>query len=407
MPYKFLDKKTFLVQVQRAGIRKTKRGTGSEADAKRAEALLIAEIDGKLELERAARLLGVETTGTTATARVLVPTLREFIETRWVEHARVVQNEGTQRTSQTPLRYLVYYLGDKRLDELVQPSVINAFVEAMKEKGPISFTLRRDGQPRRRKCEALTNATINKALQCLQALLNLAHAEDVIDKAARIDMLPTDDSTPVIPPTEEQFQQLLGACGKFCEVAPLLADVVAFTAETGLRRAEIFHLTWASVDLARAALRVEMQQKGRMVNGRPWRPKHNKWREVPLSTKAKAILEQRRADGPSGADDLVFPNQGGAPYDRMDRAPAAAGKGYFFDAVEVAGLKGKVTFHGLRHLFAVRLLTRGVPITVVSEILGHSDVNLTVKRYGRFASDAKVKWEAIKALDVGRTDFEA
>jgi site-specific recombinase XerD len=69
--------------------------------------------------------------------------------------------------------------------------------------------------------------------------------------------------------------------------------------------------------------------------------------------------------------------------------------------VIAAGLKGKVTFHCLRHLFAVRLLTRGAPITVVSELVGHSDINLTVKRYGRFSSDAKVKWEAVKVLDVG------
>lgn len=83
----------------------------------------------------------------------------------------------------------------------------------------------------------------------------------------------------------------------------------------------------------------------------------------------------------------------------MDHAPECAGKGFFPDAVETAGLKGMMSFHGLRHLFAVRLLTRGVPITVVSDLLGHSDINLTVKRYGRFASDAKVKWEAMKVLD--------
>ncbi len=40
---------------------------------------------------------------------------------------------------------------------------------------------------------------------------------------------------------------------------------------------------------------------------------------------------------------------------------------FFPDAVEAAGLKGASSFHGLRHLFAVRLLTRGVPITIVSE----------------------------------------
>jgi integrase len=72
-----------------------------------------------------------------------------------------------------------------------------------------------------------------------------------------------------------------------------------------------------------------------------------------------------------------------------------AGHGWFPDAVESAELKGVVTMHSLRHLF----LTMGVPITVVSELLGHSDIDLTVKRYGRFSSDAKVKWDAVKKLD--------
>jgi site-specific recombinase XerD len=83
----------------------------------------------------------------------------------------------------------------------------------------------------------------------------------------------------------------------------------------------------------------------------------------------------------------------------MDRAPECAGKGYFGELVAAAGLSGKMSFHSLRHLFAVRLLTRGVAITVVSELLGPSDINMTVKRYGRFASDAQVKFDAMKVLD--------
>jgi integrase len=134
-----------------------------------------------------------------------------------------------------------------------------------------------------------------------------------------------------------------------------------------------------------------------MVNGKPWKPKCNKFREVPLSTKAKAIMVERCAA--LDPDDLVFPNKGGAPYIRLDYAPKDSGKGFFPDAVKAAGMKGSMTFKHLRHLFAVRLLTRGVPITVVSELLGHSNIQLTVKRYGRFASDARVKWDALKVLD--------
>jgi hypothetical protein len=36
---------------------------------------------------------------------------------------------------------------------------------------------------------------------------------------------------------------------------------------------------------------------------------------------------------------------------------------------------------------------------VVSAWLGHSDVNLTVKRYGRWSSEAREQWSWIKKLD--------
>lgn len=399
MPIKFLDSKTFIVQVQRGGRRRTRRGTGTEADARKAESELVAELDHEQELDRAARLLGVDRIAEQKPKKIAIPTLREYFEQRWVEHAKVVHNPTTRIKSEFPFKYLLYYLGDRRLDELLEPKAINAFIEAMKSRGPIAFQSRKDGSPRKLWCQQISNCTLNKCLQLLRALLFLAHREKVITSPPRIDLLPEDDSEAVVAISEEDFSRLLTACAEFREVAPLLPDVAEFTAETGLRRGEVFTLTFRSVDLARNCIRVEMQRRVRLVNGQPWKPKNSKWREIPLSVRARAIIDQRRADGPCGPDDFVFPNQGGAPYVRMDHAPECAGKGFFPDAVEAAGMKGMMSFHGLRHLFAVRLLTRGVPITVVSDLLGHSDINLTVKRYGRFSSDAKVKWEAMKALD--------
>jgi integrase len=398
MPIKMFNKQDWLVQVQRGGVRRTRRGTGGEAEARKVEAEMLGELTLESRLDDAARLLGVDRHAQ-APAPAPVPTLRQFFDARWVEHAKVVQNASTRAKTRCPWNYALCYLGDKLLTDLLRPAEINAFIEAMKKNGGMSFTLRGDGEPWGRRKRELTNATINQSLKLLRALLFLAHAEGVIPSEPKLDLLPMDDSTPVIPPTETQFRKLLAVCEDFREVAPLLPEVTEFTAETGLRRGEIFHLTWGSVDLERDAIRIEMQARGRMVNGRAWRPKHNKWREVPLSARAKAILLERHAAGPTGEHDLVFPNKNGAPYTPIDGAEGGAGKGFFFDAVAAAGLKGKVTFHGLRHLFAVRLLTKGVPITVVSEMLGHADINLTVKRYGRFSTDAKVKWDAIKALD--------
>ena len=39
------------------------------------------------------------------------------------------------------------------------------------------------------------------------------------------------------------------------------------------------------------------------------------------------------------------------------------------------------------------------PIAIVSQWMGHSDVNLTVKRYGRFAAEAKEQFAWINTLD--------
>ena len=45
-----------------------------------------------------------------------------------------------------------------------------------------------------------------------------------------------------------------------------------------------------------------------------------------------------------------------------------------------------------------RRLRPGIPTAVVSAWLGHSDVNLTVKRYGRWSSEAREQWDWIKKL---------
>lgn len=54
--------------------------------------------------------------------------------------------------------------------------------------------------------------------------------------------------------------------------------------------------------------------------------------------------------------------------------------------VELAGIRKRVTFHTARHTFATMLLSKGVPITTVQALMGHSSVRTTqvyaeVKKY--------------------------
>ena len=55
---------------------------------------------------------------------------------------------------------------------------------------------------------------------------------------------------------------------------------------------------------------------------------------------------------------------------------------HFRKLIVPAGLSPKTRIHDLRHTFATLLIERGVPIKVVSELLGHSSIAITLATYG-------------------------
>ena len=56
------------------------------------------------------------------------------------------------------------------------------------------------------------------------------------------------------------------------------------------------------------------------------------------------------------------------------------------EILKEAGLKA-YTVHTLRHTFATRALEAGIPIKVVSEILGHASVQITMDTYSHVLPD--------------------
>ena len=73
---------------------------------------------------------------------------------------------------------------------------------------------------------------------------------------------------------------------------------------------------------------------------------------------------------------LVFASETGAPLDRRDLTTRQ-----FKPLLERAGLPQKTRFHDLRHTCATLLLTKNVNPKVVSEMLGHSNIAITLDTY--------------------------
>lgn len=392
-------------------LRRCQRFRGSETEARLLRQRIVAELDEEVrrllssqqlaeEKKRAAKLLGIDLAPTNKRASATQLTLREFLVGRWAQHALVTQNETTRRTTRGHIAYLTYFLGTLRLVDVDQAAVARVR-EGLWRDGPRSFAVNRSGEPRKRRCETFTPTAVNRILATLAAALNLAERERLIDRAPRVDLLPRDDSDPIVPPTDDELRAILTAAEDFRDIAPLMPEAIELAAETGMRAGEQFTLTWRSVDFTMGetgAIRIEKQPRAKLIGGKPWRPKHMKSRIIPLTPRARELLIDLRKRVPSDPDDVVIPSRGGSPYNRLEAAPDKAGKGFYVDVVEVAALGRHVRWHDLRHYFAVRALLRGVPMMVVSTWLGHSDINLTVKRYGRFGAEAREQWAWAKRM---------
>jgi integrase len=160
----------------------------------------------------------------------------------------------------------------------------------------------------------------------------------------------------------------------------------------GLRRGELLGLCWEDVDLDGEKL--EVVQTLQRVSGRLQfvRPKtEDSERTVPLpSICVEALREHRRRQFAERSDrwpdwedhGLVFPSLRGTPMepDNLRRSWGAIRK--------TAGL-GDMRFYDLRHACVTLLLNLGVPPQVVRDIVGHSDIEVTMTIYAHASLDDK------------------
>jgi integrase len=159
---------------------------------------------------------------------------------------------------------------------------------------------------------------------------------------------------------------------RLLDVADETLQPVLITAlHTGLRRGELFALTWQDIDLKQGVVRVVQTKSGER-------------REIPLSdTIRETLLTLPRCL----ASDYVFSGKTGQRLVDIRKR--------FHRALKEAGIEGFV-FHDLRHTFTSHLVMAGVDLMTVKEFLGHTDIKMTL-RYAHLAPD--YKRAAISRLD--------
>lgn len=156
-----------------------------------------------------------------------------------------------------------------------------------------------------------------------------------------------------------------------------LKPLVLLALNTGLRRGELFSLEWSDIDFLPNRLTVRAAAS-----------KGARTRHIPLNATACGVL--KRWQKQSSGTGLVFPGKKGKRLDNI----STAWRKLITDA-EIEGF----TFHDLRHDFATKTLQAGADIVVLSKLLGHSDLKMTL-RYSHVTDEALAA--AVERLPVNR-----
>lgn len=179
------------------------------------------------------------------------------------------------------------------------------------------------------------------------------------------------------------------------------AGVFALIAATGMRRGEALAVRWVDVDLDAGTLAVTgTLGRGGGTLERTSPKSARSRRTLALTPGVVAVLRRQRVEqleakmraGSRWSDSgFVFTTEIGTPIEPRNVLRE------FVAAVDRAGIDGDgVGLHTLRHSAATAMLDAGVPLHVVSRILGHSSVAITGDTYGH-AGDARQR-DAVDVL---------
>lgn len=220
-----------------------------------------------------------------------------------------------------------------------------------------------------RQAESAKPATINKELRCLSAALNYAQREwgwiaenpvsgrTLTEPEGRIRWL-----------TADQAQSLLMAAENEPKASEHLPSFIRLALHTGMRKGEMLGLEWERVNLSTGIITLYGSQT-----------KNGKRRSVPINATARAALIQRARfrSAHCPASLWVFCHASGARIASLRRS--------FDSACRRVGIMD-FHIHDLRHTCAAWLVSAGVALVEVRDLLGHSSITMT-ERYAHLAPE--------------------
>ncbi|MCK9379923.1 MAG: site-specific integrase [Sulfuritalea sp.] len=221
----------------------------------------------------------------------------------------------------------------------------------------------------KRKNDGVSGSTINRELDLLSAASNFARITlewNVQNPVTGMSLKEPQGRLRWIK--KEEAERLIGEASKEEKKSPHLADFIRLALNTGCRKNELLKLSWDRVDLVTGCIRLEGENT-----------KNGKRRFVPLSDVARSALANRARfrDEHCPKSPWVFSHENGKRVQFMQ------------NGFQAACSRAKITdfrVHDLRHTCASWLVSAGVPLLEVKELLGHGSIEMT-ERYAHLAPE--------------------
>jgi integrase len=266
--------------------------------------------------------------------------------------------------------YVIPAVGQHRLAKLT-PDHVHAMLLAMEQRGL---------SPRTRR---LTRTVLRRALTSAERFGHVTRNVASLTEPPKVGSTKLDDAL-----TLDQAKAVLEAA-KDDRFAAMAEIVLAL----GLRKGEVLALRWADIDFEHGTLTVNGTMKSRRGGG--WyvdAPKTKRSERVlPLVDRVRDALAGRRVIQDderlrSGADwhdhGFVFTTRTGTPVNEWNAYR-------WWQRLTVRAGIGPRRFHASRHTTATLLHEQGVPLEVISALLGHASLAITADIYTDIGLRAK------------------
>ena len=267
-----------------------------------------------------------------------VPVLRDFVAGPWTEAHFNRYKPSTRKGVRFQLdRRILPAFGSKRLDR-ISPAAVRRWFDRHSRTAP---------------------GNANHGLAVFRQIMNFAVAHGHVDSNPTNGIRLNRRNKLSRFLSREEIARLHAVLDRHALRGPRRqqVDIIRLLLLTGCRKGEIVNLRWSEVDGDTLVL-------GDGKTGP---------RRVPLNAPARRVLERQ----PRSASVFVFPSP------RDPAGPRTADLGLWYRVRREAGIED-CRLHDLRHTLASQAVMNGVPLSVVSRLLGHSRVRMTL-RYAHLA----------------------